>query len=367
MKIASLRVYSHELRVAGEPYRYAGGALSSLTSLIVRLGSDTGHVGWGETCPLGPTYQPAHALGAEAALREIAPHLIGVDAMPIPLHDTMDRALDGHAYAKAAIDIAAHDLLGKAAGLPVHALLGGARRLRIPSYYAIAPLSPEETAQAVRAKQDEGYTALQIKIGGRELNADIEAIRAAWGAIRPGTTLTADANRSLTTADTIHLSRMLADVPFALEQPCRTLAEIAALKGRVHHPIYLDEATTGIDVAMDALAQGHCDGFGMKLTRVGGLTAMRTIRDMAAARSAMLSVDDSWGGDIIAAACVHMGATLEPRRFRGTWLAAPYIEHHYDPASGVSIRDGWIDVPEGPGLGITPDEALFGDPVLEIS
>ena len=104
----------------------------------------------------------------------------------------------------------------------------------------------------------------------------------------------------------------------------------------------------------------------MKLTRVGGLTAMRTIRDIAAARGAMLSVDDGWGGDIIAAACMHMGATVEPRLFRGTWLAAPYIDHHYDPAGGVSIRDGWIDVPDGPGLGVTPDESLFGAPVLEL-
>ena len=366
MKIASVSLYSHRLAVVNGPYRYSGGELDALTTYLVRIGSDTGHVGWGETCPLGPTYQPAHALGAEAALREMAPHLIGAEALPIPLHATMDRALEGHAYAKAAIDIAVHDLLGKAAGLPVHALLGGARRHRIPSYYAIPPLDADTTARAVVEKQDEGYTALQIKIGGRELQADVEAVRAASQALRPGTSLTADANRSLTTADAVHLSRMLADVPFALEQPCRTLAECNALCGRIHHPVYLDEVTTGVDVVMDALRDGYCDGLGMKRTRVGGLTAMRTIRDMAAARGAMLSVDDGWGGDIIAAACVHMGATVEPRLFRGTWLAAPYIDHHYDTAGGVSIREGWIDVPDGAGLGVTPDETLFGAPLLEL-
>ena len=74
--------------------------------------------------------------------------------------------------------------------------------------------------------------------------------------------------------------------------------------------------------------------------------------------------DDSWGGDIIAAACVHIAATVEPRLCEGVWIAAPYIKGHYDPENGIAIRDGWLDVPKGSGLGVVPDKAALGKPVM---
>ncbi len=66
----------------------------------------------------------------------------------------------------------------------------------------------------------------------------------------------------------------------------------------------------------------------------------------------------------IAAACVHIGATVHPRLMEGVWLAAPYIEKHYDRQNGPKIENGWIRVPQGPGLGIEPDRTLWGTPVM---
>jgi L-alanine-DL-glutamate epimerase-like enolase superfamily enzyme len=170
----------------------------------------------------------------------------------------------------------------------------------------------------------------------------------------------------MTTSDLLHFSRLSHELPIAIEQPCRTLAELETVKNRIPHPIYLDEATTDVATVIDAFGRGLIDGLGMEITRVGGLSNMLTVRDMAAARRVPISVDDSWGGDIIAAACVHMGATVDPELFRGTWVASPYIDHHYD-AKGIAVKDGWIDVPQGPGLGITPDANLFGAPIFEVS
>lgn len=73
--------------------------------------------------------------------------------------------------------------------------------------------------------------------------------------------------------------------------------------------------------------------------------------------------DDAWGGDIIAAACTHIGATVLPRLNEGVWLAQPYIERDYDPENGVAIKDRHIQLPSGPGLGVVPDESIFGAPV----
>lgn len=365
MKISKISIFQHELAVVNGPYVFSGGTLDTLTTCLVRITSDTGHVGWGETCPLGPTYQPAHAGGALAALVEIAPTLIGSEALPRIAKRTMEHALDGHNYAKAAIDIALYDLLGQALEQPAHTLLGGALRPTIPSYYAISIMSPQETAQTVRQKQAEGYRALQIKIGSGDVRKDAEVLREAHAALEPGVKLAADANRAMTTADVINLSQLIRDIPFAIEQPCRTIGETDSLIGRINHPLFVDETTVDVATTLSLLGRGRCDGLGMKLTRVGGLSAMTTIRDMAEARRIPMSVDDSWGGDIIAAACVHMGATVAPELFRGTWIAAPYIDHHYDTKNPVEIVDGCIKVPTGSGLGITPDLALFGDPIAQ--
>ena len=108
----------------------------------MRLESDTGIVGWGETCPLGSTYLEAFGGGARAALAELAPVLTGLDPTNLgAIGDAMDSALRGHAYAKAAIDIACWDLLGHALNVPVSTLLGGVRSADFPLYVAI-PLGP---------------------------------------------------------------------------------------------------------------------------------------------------------------------------------------------------------------------------------
>jgi L-alanine-DL-glutamate epimerase-like enolase superfamily enzyme len=77
-----------------------------------------------------------------------------------------------------------------------------------------------------------------------------------------------------------------------------------------------------------------------------------------------MTCDDSWGGDLVAAACVHIGSTVEPRLFEGTWIAAPYIQDHYDPVNGPRIRNGSIAIPQGPGLGLEPDVTQWGAPAM---
>ena len=104
-----------------------GGCFQSLDSTIVQVISDTGVTGWGETCPVGPLYQPEHALGARAALNQMGPGLVGEPITgPRAVHRRMDGLLNGHNYAKAAVDIAVYDLIGKAHGMRVCDLLGGA-------------------------------------------------------------------------------------------------------------------------------------------------------------------------------------------------------------------------------------------------
>lgn len=363
MKIAEIHIYSHALPVRNGPYKMAHAEVWSLATTLVKLVADNGLAGWGETCPVSPIYAESCAAGAAAALNEIAPGLIGAEILPVPLHQRMDGLLNGHNYAKAAIDIAAHDLLGKKLGIGVSDLLGGALTGRVPSYYATNVGDPNETARIAAEKRGEGYLRLQIKVGGRAVEIDIETLHKVWEAIGgSGIKLAVDANRSWTTRDALRVSRECPHIPFIMEQPCNSIEDLRTIRPQIRHAIYMDENGTSLNTVITAAGTGLVDGFGMKVTRIGGLHPMRAFRDICAARNLPHTCDDAWGGDIIAAACTHIGATVAPHLNEGVWLAAPYIEGHFDIEAPVRIEGGHIRLPEGPGLGIEPDESLFGAP-----
>lgn len=364
MKIAEIHLYRHDLPVKNGPYLMSSAQVWSLTTTLVKLVSDSGHVGWGETCPVGPTYAEAHDKGALAALEQMAPGLIGHDLHPLPLHRRMDALLNGHTYAKAALDIAAHDLIGHALGVSVSTLLGGALTDRVTSYYSIGLETPEDAARIAVEKVAEGYPRLQLKLGGRDVAEDVAALRKTWEAVgHTGVRLAADGNRAWTTRDALRISRECPDIPFIMEQPVATVEDMRTIRPLCHHAIYMDENSTSLNTVIMAAGTGLVDGFGMKVTRIGGLHPMRAFRDICAARNLPHTCDDAWGGDIIAAACTHIAATCAPERMEGAWLAAPYIEGNYDTGNGIRITGGHIAVPQGPGLGITPDESQFGAPL----
>lgn len=365
MKIREIAVFAHDLPVRNGPYRMSHGEVFSLDTTLVRLTTDDGHVGWGEVCAVGPVYEPHQAQGDRVALMQLAAGLIGQDPTGmVQLHRSMDRIVNGARYAKAAIDIAAHDVTARKYGVRVADLLGGVETEAIPSYYALAVDDPDVVAERAAEKVGEGYPRLQLKVGGRSVAADIETIRKVWERVgHLGVALAVDANRGLTVRDALRLSRETPDVPFVLEQPCNSLDEVIALKERIGHAVYLDEVTSDLTVAVDAVAKRQCDGFRLKVTRLGGLHPMAVLRDVCEAHSMPHTSDDSWGGDIIAAACAHLGATVRPDFLEGVWIAQPYIEGSYDSRGGVRVERGHIRLPEGPGLGIVPDEKLFGEPV----
>lgn len=279
----------------------------------------------------------------------------------------MHALLSGHNYAKAAFDLAAHDITGKHFELRVADLIGGVVTERVPSYYAVSGDSVEEYLERAEQRVHEGYPRLQIKAGALgSVTEDIAAVRAIWDKIGHKARLAVDGNRGLTGPDAMHLSQACKDIPLVVEQPCNTLDAILAIKDRLHHPVFLDESTESLSIVLSAVAKRQCDGFGMKITRVGGIRPMSLVRDMCHIRSMPHTCDDAWGGDILAAACVHVAATVQPQLLEGVWIAEPYLDVHYDPQNPIEVVGGHIQLPTGPGLGVVPDEELFGPPVAVI-
>lgn len=368
MRISEIHVYQKHLPVVDGPYTMSTMTIDALDTSIIKIVTDTGLIGWGEVTPLGPVYQPQHAKGARAAIAEMAPSLIGQNClMPRVLLRKMDDILHSHNYAKAAIDIALMDLLGKHYGVRVCDLLGGTKLDKVPAYYATGIGTPDDISQLAKEKVAQGYTGIQIKAGGRDVGIDIEVVKKVWESIGSRITLTVDPNRGMTTADAKMLSLACSDIPFTLEQPCKTMEEVISVRSQIVHPIKVDENLESINDVLRAISSGVCDKFGLKISRMGGLNAMMTIRDICEVRSIPQTCEDSWGGDILAAAIVHMGSTIRPHLLDAVWTAGNYIEEHYDPENGIKVDKGYFKVPLGHGLGINPDESRIGTLVASYS
>ena len=362
MRIAQVEMFRH----TPTPLQaYKPGVSNEFESTIVRITTDDGHVGWGEACPHGPTYQPVHAGQVRAGIEVLAPAIIGLDPRAhVSINRAMSEALNGTNEARAAIDIACWDLAGHAYGQPVAELLGGAIGDTVPTYYVmrLGDSLDATVARAVELQVEHGFTKIQLKAADGHIDKTIEAVHAISAVRRPETDLFVDVNRRWTVWEAINFSEACAGISLALEQPCNTYDECVDAKPHLRHPLLLDECTASLGVAARAMFTGLANGFGMKITRLGGLTPMRAFLDLCRENRTPTSCDDSWGGDIIAAACVHTAATLDDSLNRGAWIAAPYIDGHYDETNGPRIENGRIAVPRSPGLGLTIADDYFGQP-----
>ena len=166
MKINAIRLYAVDLPMKEGAYSWSTQSFSAFDSTIVAVETDEGLVGYGEICPLGPAYLPAYAAGARAGIMQLAPSLIGQDPTQVGcINDLMDIALKGHPYVKSAIDIACWDLMGKASGLPVYALLGGLRQDAVRLFKVVSRAHPDAMVDRLIGYQEQGFHQFQMKAG----------------------------------------------------------------------------------------------------------------------------------------------------------------------------------------------------------
>jgi L-alanine-DL-glutamate epimerase-like enolase superfamily enzyme len=363
------RIFAHrvELPLREGSYKWSGGkSVTVFDSTIVGIETNTGLIGYGEVCPLGPFYLPAYAEGVRAGLRELGPHLLGYDPCEITkLNYRMDAALKGHPYVKSAIDIACWDILGQVTGLPVCVLLGGRYGESIRLYRAISQESPEQMAHNVAQYRKEGYTRFQLKVGG-DPDQDMERIRQVRNILQPTDRLVADANTGWTQHEAIRVVRAVRDLDVYIEQPCLTYEECLAVRQHTDHPFVLDENIDGLEMLLRAKADLAMDMVNLKISKLGGLTKTKQIRDLCVAMGIAMTLEDSWGGDITTAAIAHLAhSTPEEFRFTSTDFNS-YVT--VSTAHNAPQRvNGFMQASTQAGLGITPKFDVLGPRVLEIA
>ena len=276
----------------------------------------------------------------------------------------MDAALKGHPYVKSAIDVACWDILGKKAGLPVCALLGGRYGNDFHLYRAISQESPDAMAASVAGYRAEGYRRFQLKVGG-DPDTDIARIRAVARVLQPGDRLVADANTGWLPHGAARVVRAVRDIDVYIEQPCLTYEECLAIRRRTDHPFVLDEVIDGVDVLVRGHADRAMDVVNLKISKFGGLTKTKQARDLCVSLGIAMTLEDSWGGDLVTAAIAHLAHSTPPEFLFSSTDFNSYVTRSL--ATGAPQRvNGRLAAPTLPGLGVTPRLEEFGEPAVEI-
>jgi cis-L-3-hydroxyproline dehydratase len=366
MKITGIKAYQVDLPLKEGRYSWSNGNyVEVFDATVVAVETDAGITGYGECCPLGSAYLPSYALGVRSGLAEIAPKVIGFDPRDVNvLNRHMDAVLRGHPYVKAAIDVACWDILGQSTGLPVYQLLGGKAQEDIKLYRAISQIAPRAMAANVAGYRDEGYTKFQLKVGA-DADSDIERIRLCSKEMRPGDILVADANTGWTMHEAARVVNAVRDIDVYIEQPCPTYEECLVTRRRTSLPFVLDEVIDGLGTLQRGLADGAMDVINLKISKVGGLTKAKLIRDTCIAAGIPMTIEDTWGGDIVTATIAHL-AQSTPEDF--TFSATDFNSYGTkDIATGAPKRvNGTMKASDAPGLGIEPIMEALGDPVLVV-
>ncbi|MSU78864.1 MAG: mandelate racemase [Gemmataceae bacterium] len=367
MKITRIRAYRVELPLREGNYKWSGGkSVNVFDSTVVAIDTDSGLTGFGEVCPLGPFYLPAYANGVRAGIAELGPHLLGMDPCELgKLNHRMDAALKGHAYVKSGLDMACWDLLGKATGQPVCTLMGGRFGDDFGLYRAISQEAPDAMAARVADYRAEGYQRFQLKVGGDPAD-DIARIRAVASVLQPGDRLVADANTGWRMHDAMRVVRAVRDIDVYIEQPCLSYEECLSIRRHCDHPFVLDEVVDSLDMLVRAHGDQAMDVVNLKISKLGGLTKARQARDLCAALGIVMTLEDSWGGDIITTAIAHL-AHSTPTEFLFTATDFnSYVTVSF--ADGAPQRkNGRLAASTAPGLGVTPKMDVLGKVVVEVA
>ena len=369
-RIDAIDVFPIRMPVA-HPFTTTYGEFRYFDKVIVRIASESGAVGWGESVASRSNGLPLPGLVSQIE-KLFVPRLLGADVLMVrDLHQRMEEATTGRAatLAKAAVAMAAYDLAGTILGVPVSTLLGGALRDRIPVVsLSIGIGSPEEAANDALAAMERGFTRLKVK-GGLDAWADVERVRAIHETIGPRTWIRLDANEGYPDAITA-IRALRAMEPYGVE-----LVESPLPRTDLHGFVEICRAGTipmtihqGLDCLADAvtlLRFKAADAFTISPTRVGGLHRAAQIMTLAEAFSVPFLFGSAGESGIGEAATAHLASVARALPYasdcRNSLL---YTEDLL--VAPVRIEDGYTFVPDGPGLGVTVDEDAVSRNVVDV-
>lgn len=339
------------------PFTIAVGSLTHSNHVLVRLVDEEGREGWGETSTFLEVYGYDQKALYEALSRHLLPAVVGLSLGDFAaLNQRLDRVMPFNLMAKAGVDLAAHDLASKAAGLPLSIFLGGRRMEQVPMIGAVDMVPPGEAAAMARDLLSQGHATLKVKIG-RDPGQDLARVAAVREAAGDGLSLRVDGNASYDRRTALKVFSAMDHMGLEwIEQPLPAwdLEGHAELARRLATPIALDESIYTLHDAMAAIKLGACSVVNVKLVRCGGVYRSRQIVSVCQAAGVVCflgGVLETTPGE---AAGAHFYAAtpnlVSAAEFRG-------VDHYLDDISAAPLpwQDGCLTVPSRPGLGVEVD------------
>ena len=177
-------------------------------------------------------------------------------------------------------------------------------------------------ASNVKKYRDEGYRRFQLKVGGNP-NEDIERIRSVASEIEDGDKLIADANTGWLAHEALRVIRAVNDIDVYIEQPCQSYEECLSVRQKTTHPFILDESVKNIGVLVRGYHDKAMDAVNIKISKFGGITKAVLARDLCTELGIAMTIEDSWGGDIVTATIAHLAHSTQPVSY--THLPLPTI------------------------------------------
>jgi muconate cycloisomerase len=348
------------------PHHLSFTTLTAVNFVFVRIETRDGLVGWGEAaCLGGPTWSEESAESIAVTLeRYVVPWLRGRDAAQLEaLRVEMARRVQGNPFARAAVEMALWDLNGRALGVPVHRLLGGRVRDRVPLSWSLAVTSGDAEVAEAREKVAHGHRVFKIKTAARPIAEDVARVRAIRDAVGPDVRLRVDANQGWDRPTALRAIRAMEpyDLDF-VEQPVPRwdLDGLAEIARRVRVPIMADESCGSPQDALAIARRGGVAILALKLTKSAGLAATMTIARIAEAAGLGCYVGCMIETSLGTAAYLHAAVAAPPVTW-GCELFGPLLLRGDVVREPVRYADGCILALDGPGLGVDVDEAALAE------
>ena len=368
LKITSVKTYllRHRLK---QPF---GASVSvpldkTREALLVKIETDEGLVGWGETSPIS---------GTRGTIEDhLAPRLIGRNPLEYrQLWREMWGANFGNGLAVGSVETALNDLRGKALNLPVAELFGGRFRDRVPVYvsalnYVEEPEIEEEYPKVAAEMVARGFKAIKMRLGRYSVAREARVAAKVRETVGPDIKLLADGNGAYTQGTALRMAHVLQELGFEyfeepLPQVTPNYAGYEELRRKMPLPLAGGEGLDSRAAGKALIDRGCFDIIQPDISLCGGLGEALFIAELAAL-SGIRCIPHCWGGDIVIAASAHLLSLLpEPHWGLPTDTPLLEIDQGENPwrdglaIEPLTVRHGFITVPRKPGLGIEVNEEV---------
>lgn len=352
MKLFDIQSETHSI-VLSHPFKTALRTVNRLETICVRITTDVGLTGFGGAAPAAPITGET-AASILGALNHIRDSLAGMDIEDgEAVFQKLNTCLVGNGSAKAAVDMALYDLLGKRTGLSLCRLLGGSPR-PLETDMTVSLDLPDKMAEDSRERAAQGFGILKIKVG-HDPDLDVRRLAAVRNAAGPAIRLRIDANQSWTPKEAVaivdHLMKTQVDIE-CLEQPVRAgdLPGMRYVRERVPVPVIADESVFSAADALKVAEMRAADGINIKLMKCGGIFNAVKIAAVAEAAGLSCMVGSMMESTLSVTAAAHLASSR--RIISACDLDAPLFLSRNPVDGGIRYEGAAILLPDGPGLGI---------------